>query len=104
MVFNINATLHLLQVEEFTCEKEGEGVGEKEKEGRLECSTDWDGDAVMASRLGHTTPRCTLLYSNCLYLTSNTIRHCIRVMRVRNKLKAYVITSELLMRYISFIL
>ncbi|KAK4297480.1 hypothetical protein Pmani_030101, partial [Petrolisthes manimaculis] len=45
------------KVEEFTCEKEGEGVGEKEKEGRLECSTDWDGDAVMASRLGHTTPR-----------------------------------------------
>lgn len=45
------------QVEEFNCEKEGEGVGEKEKEGRLECSTDWDGDAVMASRQGHTTPR-----------------------------------------------
>ncbi|XP_042235977.1 uncharacterized protein LOC121875476 isoform X6 [Homarus americanus] len=45
------------QVEEFTCEKEVEGGGEKEKEGRLECSTDWDGDAVMASRQGHTTPR-----------------------------------------------
>ncbi|XP_050731556.1 uncharacterized protein LOC127006078 isoform X3 [Eriocheir sinensis] len=45
------------KVEEFNCEKEGEGVGEKEKEGRLECSTDWDGDAVMASRQGHTTPR-----------------------------------------------
>ncbi|XP_069974991.1 uncharacterized protein [Penaeus vannamei] len=45
------------KVEEFTCEKEGEGGGEKEKEGRLECSTDWDGDAVMASRQGHTTPR-----------------------------------------------
>lgn len=44
-------------MEEFTCEKEGEGGGEKEKEGRLECSTDWDGDAVMASRQGHTTPR-----------------------------------------------
>ncbi|XP_042235973.1 uncharacterized protein LOC121875476 isoform X2 [Homarus americanus] len=45
------------KVEEFTCEKEVEGGGEKEKEGRLECSTDWDGDAVMASRQGHTTPR-----------------------------------------------
>lgn len=45
------------QVDEFTCEKEGEGGGEKEKQGGLECSTDWDGDAVMASRQGHTTPR-----------------------------------------------
>ncbi|XP_066945982.1 uncharacterized protein Asator isoform X3 [Macrobrachium rosenbergii] len=45
------------KVEDFNCEKEGEGGGEKEKEGRLECSTDWDGDAVMASRQGHTTPR-----------------------------------------------
>ncbi|XP_045110209.1 uncharacterized protein LOC123504033 isoform X6 [Portunus trituberculatus] len=45
------------KVEEFNCEKEGEGGVEKEKEGRLECSTDWDGDAVMASRQGHTTPR-----------------------------------------------
>ncbi|XP_069195482.1 uncharacterized protein Asator isoform X4 [Procambarus clarkii] len=46
------------KVEEFTCEKEVEGGGgEKEKEGRIECSTDWDGDAVMASRQGHTTPR-----------------------------------------------
>lgn len=56
MLLNFDFVLHY-QVEEFNCEKEGEGVGEKEKEGRLECSTDWDGDAVMASRQGHTTPR-----------------------------------------------
>ncbi|XP_076057065.1 tau-tubulin kinase asator isoform X2 [Oratosquilla oratoria] len=43
------------KVDEFTAEKDGEGCGEKdkEKEGRLECSTDWEGDAVMASRQGH---------------------------------------------------
>lgn len=56
-VFYLLAPFFWIQVEEFTCEKEGEGGGEKEKEGRLECSTDWDGDAVMASRQGHTTPR-----------------------------------------------
>ena len=55
-LFHINCFISF-QVDEFNCEKEAEPANEKEKEGRLECSTDWDGDAVMASRQGLTTPR-----------------------------------------------
>ncbi|CAL4079528.1 unnamed protein product [Meganyctiphanes norvegica] len=45
------------QVEEFTGEKEVGGGGEKEKDGRIECSTEWNGDAHTTSRQGNTTPR-----------------------------------------------
>jgi len=43
------------KVEEFTGEKDVEGGGEKEKDGRIECSTEWNGDAHI--RQGNTTPR-----------------------------------------------